>query len=700
MTNSMLLATDRKTRFDEMPNFPGHPSEDVERFLKSIKNITKANDESDNHEILEIVRAHAVSGSYRYVGCYQHVFYDSAFTSSYMEPTLCFRLCETPMIYLQNNLCRCAGSGLMDYNRQRDSSCSIPCKAVVDGHVKTNMCGGRDAYSVYAEEQFYTRHAHLLKYQIKFASCQFWNTSGYYDTVQVEIDESSTNSSLSKLERCAAACLDRNTTTKSIGFNADSNQCLCIVSPKSNLESSRALYLTILPNNKCDRHCDNILGDSNVEHNFQCGSLTNQRIWAIYDLNYACPIDSVYVEEFQKCIFAENGFRSPCSSPSITYVYDGNITWNAFLRVIEKINLTKSMISINFNNNVTIDPSWKCLNTTNAYGPTQSSIFPDNTKTSYILNNGCLTVRVYSFYSYRLFDTLCIEDPLNKDSSLYKPTSDRSILSWNNFMKTYCPDNWFDLNGNCYRMSAEPKPIQEARASCIDKPKADLSESDEDIVLNDDNTQNKTKDEYKDYMENIEKGDIVQYTSEWQARLGYYLLDTRISVNRTTPGAFQSFNQYPLASVTTINMNRSSVNEFQMVNQQENNNSIVKDDLCIISTRSAVDDKESSVVRSIQMNNCSKPRRVLCKTEAHVIQSHQYCLSNPLTLGLPTIISNYLSHESCFTICDALETNFAVMNVNKCYCINSILVQSHPIKLTYEKYRTKDCGNLCPGEFI
>ncbi|CAM4984219.1 unnamed protein product [Rotaria socialis] len=56
MTNSMLLATDRKTRFDEMPNFPGHPSEDVERFLKSIKNITKANDESDNHEILEIVR--------------------------------------------------------------------------------------------------------------------------------------------------------------------------------------------------------------------------------------------------------------------------------------------------------------------------------------------------------------------------------------------------------------------------------------------------------------------------------------------------------------------------------------------------------------------------------------------------------------------------------------------------------------------
>ena len=39
-----------------LPSFSGHPSEDVEHFLKSIKNITKVSDESDNHEILEIVR--------------------------------------------------------------------------------------------------------------------------------------------------------------------------------------------------------------------------------------------------------------------------------------------------------------------------------------------------------------------------------------------------------------------------------------------------------------------------------------------------------------------------------------------------------------------------------------------------------------------------------------------------------------------
>ncbi|CAF4173834.1 unnamed protein product, partial [Rotaria magnacalcarata] len=160
---------------------------------------------------------YAVSGAYRYVGCYQNVFHDSFFVSSYMEPTLCFRLCETPMIYLQGKVCRCAGSGLMGYDRQRDSFCSTPCDIVISGPVKTNTCGGRGAHSVYAEEQFYTRHAHLLSYNIKFSSCQLWKTSGYYHTVQVEIDESSTNSSLSKLERCAAACLDRNATTKSIG---------------------------------------------------------------------------------------------------------------------------------------------------------------------------------------------------------------------------------------------------------------------------------------------------------------------------------------------------------------------------------------------------------------------------------------------------------------------------------------------------
>ncbi|CAF5208103.1 unnamed protein product, partial [Rotaria magnacalcarata] len=77
-------------------------------------------------------------------------------------------------------------------------------------------------------------------------------------------------------------------------------------------------------------------------------------------------------------------------------------------------------------------------------------------------------------------------------------------------------------------MSTESKSIQKARTSCINKRKADLSENDEDIVLNDDDgaIRNETNDEHKKSMENIENGEIVQYTSGWQARLGYYLLDT------------------------------------------------------------------------------------------------------------------------------------------------------------------------------
>lgn len=56
MADSSILARARKARFDDLICFSGQPSEDVERFLKSIKNITKATNESNNHELLEIVR--------------------------------------------------------------------------------------------------------------------------------------------------------------------------------------------------------------------------------------------------------------------------------------------------------------------------------------------------------------------------------------------------------------------------------------------------------------------------------------------------------------------------------------------------------------------------------------------------------------------------------------------------------------------
>ena len=56
MADQTLLAKARKVRFNGLSNFSGHPSEDIDHFLKSVKNIIKVSDQSDNHEILEIVR--------------------------------------------------------------------------------------------------------------------------------------------------------------------------------------------------------------------------------------------------------------------------------------------------------------------------------------------------------------------------------------------------------------------------------------------------------------------------------------------------------------------------------------------------------------------------------------------------------------------------------------------------------------------
>jgi len=135
-----------------------------------------------------------------------------------MEPTLCFRLCDTPIIYLQKTVCRCSGGGLMHHSRQHDKYCLIPCTKPADREVQTaNTCGGSRTYSVYIEERFYTRHSHLLHYQIHFSSCELWKDSQAYNGFSIKFDESTMNSSLTKLEKCASACLDQDTTTKSIG---------------------------------------------------------------------------------------------------------------------------------------------------------------------------------------------------------------------------------------------------------------------------------------------------------------------------------------------------------------------------------------------------------------------------------------------------------------------------------------------------
>lgn len=56
MTDTTLLARARKARYDDSPSFSGQLSEDPERFLKSIKNISKADNNSTDPVLLEIVR--------------------------------------------------------------------------------------------------------------------------------------------------------------------------------------------------------------------------------------------------------------------------------------------------------------------------------------------------------------------------------------------------------------------------------------------------------------------------------------------------------------------------------------------------------------------------------------------------------------------------------------------------------------------
>ena len=90
-----LLAKARKARFDDLPNFSGHSSEDVERFLKSIKNITKSSDASNNTEILEIVRGKLVKSAGLWFDNNEGLFrkwsdFEMAFRNRYCSTTLIY----------------------------------------------------------------------------------------------------------------------------------------------------------------------------------------------------------------------------------------------------------------------------------------------------------------------------------------------------------------------------------------------------------------------------------------------------------------------------------------------------------------------------------------------------------------------------------------------------------------------------------
>ncbi|CAF1552018.1 unnamed protein product, partial [Adineta steineri] len=229
---------------------------------------------------------------------------------------------------------------------------------------------------------------------------------------------------------------------------------------------SRTLNLTILSNNTCDHYCDNTFGDSDMEHRFKCGSKNDTRIWTVYDLTDTCPSHSVYVKELNECMSSIVNIMHSCPSSSKQYFYNGKITWNAFLKIIDKLNLTKSTVRISFYNDDIVDPKWKC--------PTEYS---DNNNTGlssysfrsiYTLSNSCLSSHGYSSYEILLSSAhLCITSLKSDDSlSIYTSRSSSYETSINPWLPD-CPVNWLDLNKYCYRISDTSKTIQEAKYSCI-----------------------------------------------------------------------------------------------------------------------------------------------------------------------------------------------------------------------------------------
>ncbi|CAF4228982.1 unnamed protein product, partial [Rotaria sp. Silwood2] len=93
MADQILLSKARKARFDDLPKFSGHPSENVDRFLKSITNLTKANDESSKPEVLKIVCGKLTQSAGKWFDDNESKFkkwsdFETAFRNRYFPTTL------------------------------------------------------------------------------------------------------------------------------------------------------------------------------------------------------------------------------------------------------------------------------------------------------------------------------------------------------------------------------------------------------------------------------------------------------------------------------------------------------------------------------------------------------------------------------------------------------------------------------------
>ena len=517
-----------------------------------------------------------------------------------------------------------------------------------------------------------------------------------------------------------------------LGFNGDSDSCLCIMPLESRKTFDRKHYIKILSNTSCDLYCNNTYDSSKTGQTFKCGSSKNPKIWAIYDLDGICPVNFAYVKDMKKCVYKYKYMWNSCTPPSTSFVYDRNVTWDQLLRMINKLQLQKSTVTIEFDKSVVIDPSWKCLNSTSTssissirrtsyLSRSRSRLYGLGLRARYIFENGCLLETSYFSYSHRYSYRLCVTDPINKYSITNNENNDETYISVSNPRIKYCPTNWFDLNGRCYRISEERKTIAEARNACISTSASESDTLSEPRIWLIDGSGNIIG---GNQLSDSPKGEIVEYVSEWQARLGFFLLDTdpdhgieifncflkRIMFclidagdTDTTTSSINVFYDNVLSS-SNITDNSSSnhgyINEFQVISTSENGTADTINQSCVVVRRLISEKEERPVLQNISKTTCSKRRHVLCETNTLVVPNFQYnCFSKPKVLDLPALISNHLTHELCLSVCQELQTKIAILHINKCYCLNGVAPTVLNITTNFATFRKKRCGKVCPGMY-
>lgn len=284
---------------------------------------------------------------------------------------------------------------------------------------------------------------------------------------------------------------------------------------------------------------------------------------------------------------------------------------------------------------------------------------------------------------------ICVADPLNKYASTVDDEFNSTLIE-TTFESTprFCPANWIDLNGRCYRMSEENKTIEQARSSCItltDQNQNDISQTWENEEVYDDND-----DEQQLYQTST--GQIVEYVTDWQARLGFFLMDAFLPTKNTDSSAekenvyFEGLVSSPRETIIPMSNNRF----FQMADFNSSS--------CVIFNRTILNADERPLLSHKTIANCTKSERVLCETKDLIVQDFQFgCYQKPYTLNLPALISNRMSYELCLSVCQQLQTQIALINSDRCYCLESGSIRIRNLTADFQSYRKDHCGDVCSG---